>query len=143
MSWLAGVGQRVRELLKPSGLDADLNAELQQHFDHELNRQLASAFRKKKRAGAPGCASDDSTWPARPSPRSEAAASWADAARDLAFRRSLAPQAQSRLHRGGRDLAGARRRGHDSNLQRGPRRPPAPTAISAVPPAPSRSHLVE
>jgi predicted permease len=42
MSWLAGVGQRVRELLKPSGLDADLNAELQQHFDHELNRQLAS-----------------------------------------------------------------------------------------------------
>ncbi len=44
MSWLAGVGQRVRELLKPSGLDADLNAELQQHFDHELNRQLASGI---------------------------------------------------------------------------------------------------
>jgi predicted permease len=42
MSWLAGVGQRVRELLSPSGLDADLDAELQQHFDHELNRQLAS-----------------------------------------------------------------------------------------------------
>jgi putative ABC transport system permease protein len=42
MSWLGGVGQRLRELLSPSRLDADLDAELQQHFDHELSRLLAS-----------------------------------------------------------------------------------------------------
>ena len=65
MSWLTGVGQRVRELLRPSGLDADLDAELQQHFDHEINRQLAS-----------GVPEDEARRRARPSPRSEAAASW-------------------------------------------------------------------
>jgi putative ABC transport system permease protein len=48
MSWLAGVGQRVRELLRPSALDADLDAELQQHVDHELNRQLASGVSEEE-----------------------------------------------------------------------------------------------
>ena len=42
MSWIAGVGQRVRELFSSSRLDADLDAELQQYFDHELSRQIAS-----------------------------------------------------------------------------------------------------
>src|SRR5262245_32806357 len=42
MSWLGGVGQRVRELFRPSRLDADLDAELQEYFDHELKRQLAT-----------------------------------------------------------------------------------------------------
>src|SRR5262249_55904858 len=42
MSWIAGIGHRMRELFRSSRLDTDLDAELRQHFDHELNRQIAS-----------------------------------------------------------------------------------------------------
>ena len=42
MSWVSGAARRLREVFGRARLDADLSAELQQHFDHELNRQLAS-----------------------------------------------------------------------------------------------------
>jgi hypothetical protein len=42
MSRVSGAAQRLREVFGRARLDADLSAELQQHFDHELNRQLAS-----------------------------------------------------------------------------------------------------
>jgi putative ABC transport system permease protein len=39
MSWLAGVHQRIRELLQPSRVAAELDAELRDHFARELEQQ--------------------------------------------------------------------------------------------------------
>ena len=39
MSWLAGVRQRLRELLQPSRVAAELDEELRDHFARELEQQ--------------------------------------------------------------------------------------------------------
>ena len=39
MSWLAGVHQRLRELLRPSRVAAELDEELRDHFTRELEQQ--------------------------------------------------------------------------------------------------------
>ena len=39
MSWLAGVRQRLRELLRPSRVEAELDEELRDHFARELEQQ--------------------------------------------------------------------------------------------------------
>ena len=60
MSWIQGMAQRARELLRPHASDLEIDEELRDHFDREAERRIAGrCVSRRRRAVRRACASVD------------------------------------------------------------------------------------
>ena len=130
MSWIHGLGYRLRELLRPDSADEELADELRDHLDRETERQTLRGVASEDRRARPSARGTRSTSRARMPPTIAPATCSAIRAGSALRRAHDSPQ--PRLFRGSHPLAGPRRRRHDRHLQRRQRRAAAAVAISAV-----------
>ena len=62
MSWFAGVYQRLRELLQPSRVAAELDDELRDHFHASSSNNSVRLSRPQRRAVTPASVLDRPMW---------------------------------------------------------------------------------